>query len=238
MKKGASLNLFLILSTSIILSSCGGGNSKPKLSFSVDNQLLEEAPLTTTERNIATRICYAYQTKSQNFRTPEFLGGRFVFSTKKTDCQGLVNSVGVTTAMNYDALNELSYIVPAPIDPNFLFNKKVQTDTSGYLAQLCPKILTNQTVSNTTTIQNVKAQISFFSDETDNMDGFFIQYFNLQPDNSFKIDSAERFKVPASEASVASGNIKGMDHFYSTQKRCSAIDKNKFSDFEQTFISR
>lgn len=235
MKKLASFNLLLILSTSTILSSCGGGNAKAKAIFSVDAIVEKERPLTAAEVNVASRICYAYLSKSQNFRTPEFLAGRFVFTTKKTDCQNVSSTQGITTVMNYDSQNNLTYNVASVFDPNLQFNKKVQTDTSGYLEQLCPKILTNQPVSNTTTQANIIIQISFFSDE---MDGFFIQYFNKQLDNSYKIDSAEKFRVPTSETDITSGRIRGMDQFYSTQKICSKFDKNRFSDFEQNFTSR
>ncbi len=233
MKKPASLfTTLLILSSSIILSSCGGGNSKPKTTFAPDAIMTDERNLTPDEKNIATRICYAYQSKSQKFRSTEFYGTQFIFQAKNTDCQNLVTTTNITTTMKYDAQNELAYIPSQYYDPSLAFNKKVQTDSSGYLAQLCPKVLTNQQVTNTITEANVKIQISFFKED---YDGYLLQYFNRQVDNTYKIDSAEKFKVPSDPGAV----IRGMDQFYSAAKICtSPSDKNKFANFEQNFISR
>lgn len=191
--------------------------------------------LSTTEINIATRICYAYQNKSQKFRTSEFYATPFQFSAKVTDCQNVVNQYDIPTIMRYDNNNNLAYIPANGFDPSLRFNRKVQTDTSGYLAQLCPKILSNQPVSNTTTQQNVKVQITFIKEETNGflLDGYFLQYFNKQTDGTYLIDSAEKFKVPTDGSSGP--GIRGMDRFYSTQKVCaSKFDKNKFLNFEQT----
>jgi len=134
--------------------------------------------------------------------------------------------------MKNDTQNELSYIPVHVFDPSLAFNKKVQTDSSGYLAQVCPKILTNQQVNNTITQGNVKIQISFF---TEDLDGFMLQYFNKQPDNSYVFDSAEKFKVPTS----LNAPIRGIDQFYSLTKVCpNSLDKNPNSIYEQNFISR
>lgn len=234
MKKLARFKSFLILSTSLILSSCGGGNSssKFKTTFSIDAILEPERNLTADEVKIATRICDAYRSKSVKFRTTDY-GTQFVFSAKRTDCQNVVTNYDVTTIMKYDAQDSLAYIPVGPYDPNLKFNQKVQTDDSGYLAQLCPKIWTNQQVSNTTLQGNAKIQILFFKQD---LDGFMLKYFNKQSDNSYKIDSAETFKVPTT---TSNGNIIGMDQFYSGQKACaSRFDKIEFSNFEQNFTSR
>ncbi len=233
MRRPASFKTFITLSTSIILSSCGGGNSKlgNTSSFNVSAILAEERPLSVDERNIATRICYAYQSKSKNFRGANFLGSRFIFLAKKTDCGNNVTSYQVTTTMNYDQNNGLSYF---PTNTSNQFFGKVETDTSGYLAQLCPSILTNQPVSNTTTQQNFKIQISFIREQ---LDGFVLNYFVQQPDLTYKISNAEKFKV-RTQIDYTNGQVLGMDEYYSSQQLCSSLDRNKFSNYEQSFTSR
>lgn len=219
----------------MILSSCGGGNSVGKKTFSTEAILTEEHPIISEERNIATRICYAFQSKSKNFRTPGLIGTNFIFSVKKTDCQNNVTTYQTTSTLQYDDANDLTYAVSVNSDPNFKFNKKVQTDNSGYLSKICPKIIKNEVISNTVDEQGVKVQISFFHE---GFDGFLLQYFNQQKDNSYKIDSAERFKI-RTQIDFINGKILGMDEYYSTQKICgNKFDKNKFSEFEQTFISQ
>lgn len=204
--------------------------------FSVDAIISEEHPISTDERNVATRICYAYQSKSKNFRGSDFLGSRFIFSAKQTDCQNNVVNYQVITAMKYDLHNNLAYIPASSFSStDSQFVKKVQTDTNGYLAQLCTKIQNNETISNTTTQQNVKVQITFIRE---GLDGFILQYFNKQANNTYKIDSAEKFKV-RTQMDYTNGQILGMDEYYSTQKICGSVyDKNKYSNFEQTFTSR
>lgn len=229
MKKPASLfTSLIILSSSLSLSSCGGGNSKGKASLG----MVEEQSILANEKNIAVRICYAYQSKSQKFRSMDFYGGKFVFEAKNTDCQNMVTTSNILTNMKNDTQNALSYIPAYAFDSTLAFNKKVQTDSSGYLAQVCSKILTNQPVNNTISQENIKIQISFF---TEDLDGFMLQYFNKQSDNSYVFDSAEKFKIPTSQ----NAPIRGMDQYYSLTRVCpNSLDKNRNSIYEQNFISR
>ena len=231
----ASINTFIILSLTLIISSCGGGGTKlSKNTFSVNALASEEHPISNDERNIATRICYAYQSKSKNYRSSGYLGTNFLFSVKNTDCQNSVTNFQINSFLKYNLNNDLIYATPGYVDQNIRFYTKIQTDTSGYLSQVCGKILTNQVISNTINQQDVKVQISFFHDE---LDGYGLSYFNRQNDNSFKIDSAEKLKV-RSQIDFVTGQILGMDEYYSTQKVCTGPgDKTSFSNFEQRFIS-
>lgn len=218
----------------MIISSCGGGNSESKKNFSLDALLSEVRPLNNDERNIATRICYAYKSKSKNFRSSGFIGTSFIFDGKKTDCQNTTTTYQINSTLKYDDNNELMYAPPGNFDPNLRFNKKVQTDTSGYLSQVCFKILSNEAISNTIDSSGVKVQISFFRED---LDGFFLQYFNRQADNTYKIDSAEKLKV-RSQIDLSTGKILGMDESYESQKICDRqLDKNPFSVFLQTFAT-
>lgn len=235
MKKQTCLTILISsLIFSGILSGCGGGNSKLPVTFSSTAILAEERPLTEAERKIATRICYAYQSKSNNFRSGGFINQSFGFSATKTDCQGSTLNYSVGATLRYDNENNLIYSPPAQLNPNFRFYPKVQTDTNGYLSQLCTKIKNNETISNTVVQTNTKVQISF---NTDTMDYFMLMYFNKQSDGSYKADSAEQFKV-RTQTNFTTGQILGMDEVYSAQKVCSTFDKVANSNFVQTFTSR
>jgi hypothetical protein len=219
----------------MIISSCGGGNSVSKKTFSIDAILSEEHPISNDERNIATRICYAYQSKSNVFRASNFIGTGFLFSGKQTDCQNNISNYQINSTLRYNENNVLIYAPPANFDSTLNFNKSVQTDTAGFLAQICPKIVRNEPISNTTTMTNIKVQITFIRE---GLDGFILQYFKLQPDGrTFKIDSQDKFKT-RTQIDFTNGQIMGTDEYYSTQKVCaSSLDKNRSSDFEQIFIS-
>lgn len=233
MRKQTCLTFIIFSFFLATITSCGGGNNKLQTTFSVNAILSEERPLTTDERNIATRICYAYQSKSKNFRTNGYLGKSFKFSGKKTDCQNNTINYNITATLGYDNYNNLIYSPPAMMDPSYRFYQKVQTDTSGYLAQVCTKILSNAEISNTTTSNGTKTQITF---TRDGMDGFLLMYFVRQSDGIYKVDSGEKFQV-RTQINFTTGQILGMDEFYSTQKVCSSYDKIKNSNFEQQFIS-
>lgn len=140
----------------------------------------------------------------------------------------------VGAVLHYDNNNNLLFAPPILLDPNLRFYQNVQTDTSGYLSQLCTKIKANETITNTTVVNNTKVQISF---GIDGLDYFLLMYFNKQTDGTFKIDSAEKFKV-RTQTNLSSGQLLGMDEEYSTQKVCSSFDKVPNSNFVQKFISR
>ena len=225
---------FILLLTTMILSSCGGGNNVLQKKFSVNALVTEEHSIYNSERNIATRICYAYQSKSNNFRTSEFLGSIFNFSATNTDCQGGIIHYQIKTNLKYESLTDLTYVPQVNIDNDVSFNKKVQTDRSGYLSVICAKIVKNEPISNTLDQGGVKVQISFFHD---GLDTFELKYFTLQADNSYKIDSAETFKV-RSAFDFTTGNILGMDESYKVERICNTNIDSKISQFEQTFEGR
>lgn len=225
---------FLFLAASLTgLTACGGGNSKLPISFSSSAQLAEERFLTNDEINIAARICYAYQSKSVNFRTSAYLNKSFTFQAQKTDCSSSTFSYNLSAVLRYDNSNNLIFALSSGVDPSLQFNKKVQTDTSGYLAQLCTRIKNNdtKTISNTSTANGVKTQITF---QHDSFDSYLLMYFVLQPDGTYKIDSGEKFQV-RTQFNFTTGQILGMDEIYSNQRVCSTLDKVKNSNFEQRF---
>jgi hypothetical protein len=226
--------LCLLFTFSSLLASCGGGNSKPPTTFSTKAILSEERTLTNDERKIATRICYAYQSKSNSFRSGGLIGQTFTFSAKKTDCQGTLMTYNVGAVLHYDNNNNLLFAPPVLLDPNLRFYQNVQTDTNGYLSQLCTKIKANEEINNTTVVNNTKVQISF---GIEGLDYFLLMYFNKQANGTYKIDSAEKFKV-RTQTNLSTGQLLGMDEEYSTQKVCSSFDKVPNSNFVQKFISR
>lgn len=218
-------NLFLIfLSLLATLNSCGGGVKSSKKSFSGLMQLSEEAELTLDERTIATRICYAYQSKASAFRTTDYLGGQFSFAMTSTDCSGSTNTYNINSLLKYNYDNILEY-QPTP-DTSKFFNRGVQTNTAGYLTQLCDKVKTNQKINNTFMQGELKVQIDFLRDNA--LDGFRLRYFIKDSNGIYKGDSLETFMVRTS------GQILGMDEHFTRQKLCPNTT-NKNSEMKQIF---
>ena len=228
------MSALFILSFATSMSSCGVSNKQVSTVFKIDAQMVKEEAIGQEERNIATRICYAYQSKSKNFRSLPYLGSQFNFQTTETDCGAKVVTKSLSAVLTYDELNNLVYSLQfSTVEPKFM--KKVQTDTAGFLVQICDKIATNLEIKNTVTVGDTKVQIAFFRES---LDGFFVQYFAKQNDGSYKIVSADKFSI-RTQTDFKNGLILGMDEYYSTQKICTnASDKKQFSNYEQVFKPR
>lgn len=225
-------SIHILLAIFIFTNSCGTNNVPVEVpGFSSGAAMKTVQDISVNERNIASSICLAFKSKSQNFKTTEYLGTRFVFETKQKTCgvQGAASTVNSTLALS-DIDGTFHYISNAAY-----FNDFVQTNTSGYLSQVCTKIDNNQPISNTTTINGITVQIIFFKDT---LEGYTVQYFTKLADGTTQMTSAETFKFRTTFTySAAAKNIMGMDEYYSKETTCST-DSTKTSLEEQTFISK
>ena len=230
MKSALKQNSYFLLfvSSMIVLSGCGGGaGSKDSSGYSISAQMSVVQDLTVEERAIATRICYAYQSKSSSFRSQTYNGGTFIFNMNSRNCVDARASYTVNSVLK--SSSSLMTLVP---DSDLPFVSTIQTNQSGYLAQLCGKIQNNRPISNTVTEVTTKVQINFFKDT---LDSYTLKYFT--PDENTKamrIESMETYKV-RTQFNNGSGQVLGMDEGYSRFQTCGTSDK--YSEFNQNFSS-
>ncbi len=220
---------FISILSFFMLASCGGVvGIDPSLYYTSEQMSLVQS-LSVEERTIATRICYAYQSKSSTFRSKSYDNGTFTFDINSKNCEDTRTNYTVNSV--FKSLNSSLTFVPETDKP---FKSIIQTDKVGYLSQLCEKMFNNMPVSNTVAEANMTIQISF-SRET--LDSYTIKYFipavNSQS-NLMKIESMETYKV-ITKPVLGSGQIKGMDESYSSYKTCETSDK--FSEYSQKFSS-
>lgn len=215
-----------------LVASCGSGHegaNPPSMAYSTSAQIQAVRNLTTDERNIATRICYAYQSKTTNFKTPDYMGGTFSFNISTKNCLDVKDAYVVNAILASDNNNRLTFQTSSTKS----FRPIVQTTEVGYLVQLCSKIQNNLAISNTVSISDSeRVQISFFKDS---MDTFRIQTFTPNAKKEFVISSSETFKV-RTQANLTSGQIVGMDEVFIKQETC-ANDAKKYLEFSQVFSS-
>ncbi len=222
-----SHSYLLSIASILVLSGCGAAGNKDPSGYSISAQMSVVQNLTVEERAVATRICYAYQSKSSNFRSQNYNGGTFTFDIKSRNCVDARANYTVNSVLKSSSTSMT--LVPDTDKP---FVGSIQTDQSGYLAQLCGKIQTNKPISNTVTETTTKVQISFFRDS---LDSYTLKYFTPDPSTkAMKIESMETYKV-RTQASVGSGQIQGMDESYSLFQTCGTSDK--YSEFNQSFSS-
>lgn len=230
MKKLKNPSSILFALTLGLMAGCGsghGGKNPPSMQYSTSAQLQAVRNLTTEERNIATRICYAYQSKSTNFKTPDYMGATFNFNISSRDCTDKVDSYIVNSILATDSNNRLTF-QSSTTKP---FRPIVQTTEVGYLVQLCSKIQNNLAISNTVSISDSeRVQITLFRDS---MDAFRIDRFTPNSENKFVISSSETFKI-RTQNNLSSGQIVGMDEVFVKQETCSSNPK-KYVEFSQTF---
>ena len=227
MKKAVSYNhLFLMTATLLTIASCGENKNKggSNTGFVVNQSVSAVRDLTAAERTIATRICYAYQSKNSSLRTQTYYGGTFNFSVNTKSCS-LANENYLVSGVLTTAPDG-SLIFDSKTTKSF--NNKVQTSQTGFLSQLCSKIVNNLPVSNTAVVNNVTVQVAFL---TSDLDTYVLNYFTSQ-NNVLKITSADTFKV-RTQFNQSPGQILGMDESYTKQSVCS--DNKTFSQATQNF---
>lgn len=217
-------SFYLLLSSSFLLAlaGCGGAGSKDPTGYATNAQMSVVQDLSPEERAIATRICYAYQSKSSSFRGQTYNAGSFAYNITSKNCVDARSDYKVNAVLKATTTS----MVMEP-DTDRPFQKVVQTDTSGYLTQVCAKIRSNRPISNTVTETSTKIQIKFFKDTTDS---YTLRYFTPSGANgALKISSGETIKV----ITDSSTGILGMDNKYTIQQTCGTSDK--YSEFNQVF---
>jgi hypothetical protein len=240
---GTRTKHILIFSLSLVtLVSCGGGSSNKGKAIPgvIGTQELEEAVLTTTERSIATRICIAYRTKGVNFRTTQFIGGTYQYNGSNQNCSNQKSEYTVNTTLRYDANNNLEFFNPDTSKPIVSI---VQTDTTGFLSQLCTKIFNNEEISNTTFVGARKVQVEFFRKD---LDSYTFRTFVANNNETASVfESADTFQV-RTQSNVSGEQIVGMDEIISSQRVCpkpsvttnATVTFPEFSLITQTYVKR
>lgn len=226
-------SIHILLAIFILTNSCGLNQNQPQglvPAFSINAVMKPVQDISAAERNIASSICLAFKSKSQAFKTTDYLGTRFVFQTKQNSCGVDTGASIVNTMLIQNSDGSLHFsAVSAPTD----FNDLVQTDSNGYLSQLCTKIDNNLPISNTILINGVSVQITFFKNV---LDGFVLQYFMRIANGGSQMLSSETFKF-RTNFTYTVGKIMGMDEYYSKDTACS-YDNTKTNHVEQTFSGR
>jgi hypothetical protein len=218
-----------ILFPILILSNCtGGGQPNSSTFFAANQTMVAVTDLDQNQRNIATRICYAYESKSNNFHYSDYLLSKFNFGIEVNKCNSTVKTYNVTTTLSDNTTNFYFLKVDG-----IKFYEVVQTDTSGYLSKLCNKIKQNSTISNTTSIGTQSIQIYFFADS---LDSYIIKYFSPNTSGNLTSISAETFKV-RTQFNYQNGQILGMDEVYISESPCPNSTTSTYK-FTQNYLSR
>jgi hypothetical protein len=174
-----------------------------------------ERDLNAEERAIATRVCYAYQSKGTTLRMSYYLAGTFNFSITSRSCSDQKLDYLMKAKLYQDGNN----LVFEPVNSSMPFEGDIQSSSSGLLTQLCNKIQNNRAISNTSSSSSTsKVQIRFYKDT---LDAYALQYFSLKEGKMVSV-GAETYRVRTQINMVSgSGQILGMDETYASYRPCS-----------------
>lgn len=223
MKRILQFNSFFLF----FLVSCGPGRNQNSTGFSTSASMAPTQNITSEERIIATRICYAYESKNASFKTQTYLGKPFNFALSSRDCAGKNDVYSILSNLLTSTENNNAMVFFTNSTRPFF--KNVQTSKSGYLSQLCNKIQNNEAINNTTVTKDIVVQIEF---ATSNLDSYTLKYFSLK-NGVRKITFAETFKV-RTQFNLSESQILGMDEEYIKQEVCPGETK-AFSQLVQTY---
>ncbi|MBC7428933.1 MAG: hypothetical protein H7336_10000 [Bacteriovorax sp.] len=210
----------------LAISGCGANRNPQSGSFSTSALMDATRDLTNEERTIATRICYAYQSKNSNFKLQTYYGGTFNFNVDYKDCSNSTSNYSISGVLSTSPKDTRSLVYSTTSTAQF--NKAVQTSQTGFLSQLCTKIQNNLAISNTVLDSGNTIQIVFNSTD---MDAYTLQYFS-SVNGVMKINTAETFKV-RTQFNIVANQILGMDESYTKQLVCT--DPTEFTELRQIY---
>ncbi len=224
----------LAITASIMLGSCGYDKtyeSREESLYFSQEALAGGVPLTDYQMAVALRVCYAFRSKRSKF-TAEMLGQSFNFNYLARDC-----SSNETTQTFSATLSQQDSSSPLKYSSTFTGNyfRDVQTDTSGYLADLCSDILAGETPLNASEVENELFEYGFRSSVT-NGDEVTIQIGSVQSSGATTPRVTQKLVFQVLTNATSSGNYQGMITDAKRYLSC-GTDNTNVKLYQQTFTA-
>jgi len=237
MRTKRKIHLLTIFLTWLLISSCQKINSYPTRDIASINSEqsdieghhqfnlnaivgrdIENDTLNGEERNIALRICYAYESKSHHLVYEDLSDRSFEFLIEKQNCQGEVEqkTERFTIKKGSDAYYLQAKQMPANpqlIEQAFTL---IQTNERGVLAKVCDKIKTNQKISNKIITSDGEIHLAFFKH---NLDAYKITQFSKN-NRGILVNTLQNEYYVRTEINYKKEKIMGMDEEIVQEKSC------------------
>lgn len=212
-------------------ASCTGGNKQKSSDqeLVINQEMQAVANLDSDQKNIATRICYAYQSKASNFYSSDYLNKNFKFNFKNKVCNSKTTDI-YTDNLKIILSGATGFSFQATTSKKLY--SAIQIDSAGYLSKLCNKVFMNQPISNTTNVDSSLVQIQFLNQANSPNDSYLLTYYKRSSNGKYLSYMSEKFDV-RTQRNYKSGDILGLDEIYSEQVLCS--DNASTSSFTQQF---
>ena len=117
---------FLAIPSFLILSGCGGVIGIDPARYYTSEQMSLIQNISDRQRAIATRICYAYQSKSSSFRGKNYNDGTFIHDITSKSCED--TRTNYTVKSIFKSLNTSNTTMTLVPDTNKAFIATIQTD--------------------------------------------------------------------------------------------------------------
>jgi hypothetical protein len=210
--------LFILLAS---LASCGNSNRSPSTVSQLGSALQPGGEFSSSEKNIALKICYAFRSKNTNYRA-SFLDSTFSFDLTYTGCRANVDEVEKRETLNTilkAPLTSMPMIFDASTD--IPFNNLVETDKHGALKYICSELLAGRNPTKSKLSGSKMVEVSFYTSGLDNI----IVRTASSVSGAFVIDQEELFEVDTSV-----GNKTGQVKLIERERAC---DSGKVESLSQ-----
>ena len=185
-------------------------------------------PLDDGELAVALRICYAFRTKRSKFLA-EMLGTSFTYSFNTVDCADAEASDSFTATLTQES-SDYPIVLESDFTGNYM--SEVQTDTTGFLSDLCSDVLAGETPLNISEVDNSLYEYSF-SNTVTNGDKATIKIGYESDPNSGSPSVYQKIIFDILTDSTAAGDYQGMVIEAKRYVRCSD-DSEDVKLYQQT----
>ena len=186
---------YLILLVLFIFLGCGHQKGGDTLLPSLGQNLVQKNEYSPTDLYVATKICYAFMSKRSsffsNYLNAEF---RFVLKRKNTNCQYSEKNEELVTYLRGAGVSEPMFFDAVKIPSGF--EKYVQTDSDGYLTDICQRIFDGDELPSPTEISDSSASQIEFINNGGTMLSFFVKEYQRQTEGGdYSLVSYDFLKV-------------------------------------------
>ncbi len=173
----ALMRLYIVVfAVSIVGCKLDGGGGVAYTNTSIGERLSAKDVYTFVDKDIATKICYAFQSKRSNFVSNfNDLSFNFDVTLENLDCKIGTVSKRIETSLVARSLSEVMFY--DTLLSSSEFERYLQTNAHGYLVEICDLLMKGEELpSPTTIIGNTRREVIEFVSNSDGIGFIFKEY--------------------------------------------------------------
>lgn len=218
--------LFFSFTISTLLTSCGpSGITKTVTKTKVGTILDESSTMIGQDHSNASRTCEAFRFKKSHILLNNKIGRTFRFKLTQDKCEGPQLSESVSSELS--SINVIGgYMFTPQKEPILSFFREMQSNTHGYMATLCDRILLGEKDIGLSIVNNSALRVDLsFTDKY-----FLVSKAKKNEQDNFEVYETEEFHINFSSEDTSANSKHGMVMKTIFSKKCS---NNKVINYTQ-----